>query len=669
MKTPKTPTDENDRLAALIRYDVLDTLPEETFDRLTRLATIILDTPIALVSLIDRDRQWFKSRVGLDAEQTPRDISFCGHAILGDEMFEVHDASTDSRFADNPLVAGAPNIRFYAGAPLTTPDGHRIGTLCAIDTQPRTLTDAQRAALQDLSRVVVDEMELALTRRQEAQSRERLVRAVEAASEGFVLFDADDRLVICNEPYRAFYPLSADCMTPGTTFETIIRTGVERGEYADAIGCEEDWIAERLDAHRRADTSTEQRLADGRWIKIEERKTSDGGTVGFRTDITALKTANEQANAANHAKSAFLASMSHEIRTPMTGILGLIDLLLDTDMAEGQRAMATKVKGATTSLLTIINDVLDLSKIEAGRMRIDSVPVDVRALAADVGALLEPTARAKGLTVVIDIDDSVPAAVAGDPTRLRQVLMNLVGNAVKFTVLGEIAIRAAVTGNRLRIDVSDTGVGIAEKDLERLFDDFEQADTGLTRTHQGTGLGLAISKRLTEMMGGAISVVSVPAEGSTFSVDLPARAVDATTIDTPPSDAAEADVSADRPLHILVVDDNELNRMVITALLSKGGHTFDEAVNGREAVAMARNHPFDAILMDIRMPEMSGPDATRMIRALPGANSGIPIIALTADVIGENVSEYEAAGMDRTVAKPIDPVVLMGTIAEVTRPA
>ena len=289
MTFPPTPGNEVARLARLRDYGVLDTPAEAAFDRITRLASTMLGVPIALVSLVDADRQWFKSRVGLETTETPRRDAFCAHAILHDAVMVVEDAVQDERFADNPLVVGEPNIRFYAGAPLQTADGFRLGTLCAIDTVPRRLSNAQMEMLKDLAAIVMDEFELRIQAERARQAEQRLFDAVEALSDGFILYDADDRLVICNQRFKEIYAESADLICEGESFGRILRKSMERGQYPEATGREAEWFAKRMYAHLNPGAPIEQQLPGNRWMRIEERRTRDGGLVGFRVDITELK--------------------------------------------------------------------------------------------------------------------------------------------------------------------------------------------------------------------------------------------------------------------------------------------------------------------------------------------------------------------------------------------
>lgn len=289
MPAPPKPHNEAARLACLQDFGILDTEPEEAFDRITRIASAALDVPISLVSLVDDHRQWFKARTGLGATETPREVAFCAHSICSDDVLMVPDALADERFCDNPLVTGAPHIRFYAGAPLETPEGYRLGTLCVIDTRPRQLDASQLQTLRDLAAIVMDELELRVQAKRSRQAEARLADAVEALSDGFVLYDADDRLVICNDKYKAIYAESADLIRNGASFAEMLRIGVERGQYPAAAGREEAWIAERLHAHFNPGDPIEQELPGNRWLRIEERRTREGGLVGFRVDITELK--------------------------------------------------------------------------------------------------------------------------------------------------------------------------------------------------------------------------------------------------------------------------------------------------------------------------------------------------------------------------------------------
>lgn len=556
------PADEVDRLAALQRYEVLDTAPEPAFDRVTRLASQIIGTPIALVSLIDSTRQWFKSRQGLDATETPREQAFCAHAILGRDVFIVPDARQDKRFVDNPLVTDAPKVIFYAGAPLTTADGHRLGTLCVIDHQPRReLSESQRTALSDLAAITVDLLEL-------------------------------------------------------------------RRAGRNALG-------EIVEGHR------------------------------INEELTRLS---REAEAAERAMGAFLATMSHELRTPMNGVIGLTSLLLDTPLTSEQRRYVQAVRSSADTLLSVVNDVLDYSKLEAGRIELEAIDFGLAECIASVTTLLESKAAEKNPSLITVIAPETPRRLTGDVSRLRQILFNLIGNAIKFTDNGRVTVEVGVASRterevRMRFAVRDTGLGIPPGAQTNLFTRFTQADRTIARKYGGTGLGLAICRQLCTLMGGTIGVESTLGQGSTFWFELP-FAPSAAADSAKPAGGGSA--VAGQPLRILVAEDNRTNQMVVTAALGKFGHKIDVVANGLEAVEAVQRVPYDVVLMDDQMPEMDGVEAAKAIRALGTAAARVPIIALTGNVLPEDKARYLAAGMTEHVAKPVDFKLLQNVIARVT---
>ncbi|TSE18410.1 Sensory/regulatory protein RpfC [Tepidimonas alkaliphilus] len=391
----------------------------------------------------------------------------------------------------------------------------------------------------------------------------------------------------------------------------------------------------------------------------------------------ALRQARDAAEAASRAKSRFLANMSHELRTPFNGLLGMLTMLEASPLSPEQHDQIRTARASAEHLLQLLNDILDLSALDAGQMRLRLQPVDVPALVLDVQRWVQPQARAKGLTLQLAIDVAETPRVLADPTRIRQILLNLLGNAIKFTDRGSIELKLqaepiAPERLRWRATVRDSGIGIDPAMQSRLFQRFQQADPGSTRRYSGSGLGLDIARSLARLMGGDVVLRhSAPGQGSTFEAtwvtDLAAPPVNGWAADAPPQQASEATAPPtpceDPPCaHVLVAEDHPVNRKVVGLMLQRLGHRVTFAADGAQALDLAAEQDFDLILMDVHMPVLDGLEATRRIRALPGPRGQVPIVALTADVLDAAQTQARAAGMNDFLGKPVQPDQLQATV-------
>ena len=965
MPAAPLPPNEPQRLQALKRYDMLDTPAEKAFDDLTQLAAQICQVPVALISLIDADRQWFKSKIGVDVAETCRDQAFCAHAILQPTLMEIEDAQQDQRFCSNALVTGDPYIRFYAGMPLVTSDGYALGTLCVVDYQPRTLTPMQRQALQSLADQVVSQFELrrsvVLLQSHVAQRQQtevilrRQALAFDNIHDAIVLTDLSGCIIDCNPATEKMFgwPKSAlkgrsirslygpnestslvrilnQLMTEGrwshelrfvrknnsfgfceadihplrdeqgkmvaalgvhrdisdrkrleeqlhstmslqqailnsanysviaTTIDGTICTFNSTAERwlgysaADIVGQmtpltihvpaelakqakalsqelgvqvepgfpvlvakarqgnidEQEWtyirkdgsrfpvmlsvtvlrdghgdgeitgflciatdITERKQAEaalqlrdraiaassngilitdmRQADmpliytnqafeqitgySMTEalgrncrflqrddhdqpglvmlrQAIAQGQDCTVVLRNYRKDGRpfwnelsispiydatgnlthfIGIQTDITprieaetalkqqnlALEQAKHTADLANRAKSEFLAIMSHEIRTPMNAIMGMTGLLLDTALTPIQQEFVDTIRNGSDALLTIINDILDFSKIESGKLELEEQPFDLRSCLEGALDLLASRAAEKGIELAYLISTQVPATLLGDVTRLRQILVNLVGNAIKFTETGEVVVGvklrppASLNGQspgdsahpigslvNIEFSVRDTGIGIPTDRLDRLFKPFSQVDTSITRQYGGTGLGLAISQRLSELMSGHMWVESQVGQGSTFYF----------TVNLPIADSGDqllGAISTLRDKRVLIVDDNNTNRQILTLQTHQWGMMSSVVSSGAEALQrLEQDGPFDVAILDMQMPEMDGLTLAKLIRQ-QSSQPNLALVMLTS--VGWFNTASEGIDFAAFLNKPVKQSQLHDVLARV----
>lgn len=515
MKSAAIPANEPLRLKTLVDFQVLDTDAELCFDEITELASVICDTPIALISLVDENRQWFKSRVGLAATETPRELAFCAHAILQDDVFEVEDAQKDERFHDNPLVTSGPKIRFYAGAPLKATNGHAVGTLCTISDKPMALTASQKKALVTLSHQVIAQLELRL--------------------------------------------------------------------------------------------------------KLQEL------------------------HKANQAKDEFLSSISHELRTPLTAISGFSEILLDNPdvqaLPEEPFEYLKNIEFSSHQLLSLVNSVLDLEKINAGKMELLPAPTSLSQLFSDVTKMVGVKAKQAGVNLNLDIDTSLKGKYYSvDKTKLAQIIINILNNAVKFTETGKtVSASFVITSDKLRITIADQGVGISAAELPLLFNKYKQVGK---HKKEGTGLGLCITKGLVELMGGNIKLDSHEGVGTTVIVELPVKQ----TNDIHTQGNLEKALVAN--FNVVVVEDNPLNQVLIKAILSQLNCSCTLFDSAEALLAFHNLSDFDVFFLDINLPGISG---IELLELLNQKGLKQPKIAVTADIFN---SKTIADLFDAVVTKP-----------------
>ena len=694
--------DPEARMAALRASGLLDAPPSTSLQRITETACRLLGAPVALVSLIDTDRQFFAAQTGTSdrltrARQTPLSHSFCRHVTRGNAPLIVNDATT------NPVVSGSyaivdDDVRAYLGVPLHTTDDQPIGALCSISDRPRTWTDADLRVLENLAELAVTE--IAMHRHMHTADRARsdlqrtlaeLERVYDGVPVGLCFFDEQLRYVRVN---RVLAELTGPPVAD--------RLGRTVGEVIPGL-------APLLEPRLRAVLATGDPIRDwellvpgrdgqpGRWLRAQMhpvRAGDDDDTIigvncvvenitPYREAEAALQSAREAAERANQAKSTFLANMSHEIRTPLTAMLGYAERLkLDGD-PDVQRRHAETICRNGEHLLTIINDILDLAKIESGRFTVNHDACELRAVAEDVIELLADRAREKSLTLELKAQDPLPRFIHLDATRLRQVLLNLIGNAIKFTETGGVTveIRHYAIAGRLHFTVTDTGPGIPADRIEALFKPFVQLNEAHHRIHGGTGLGLAICRRLCEAMGGELRATSTLGQGSQFVADLPAITDKPEHSDHPEaSEHHETAAVSNRPLtggnaedhapepapltgkRVLVADDRPDLRRLLCLLLEDEGVVTLEAADGAQAVhaALHTGPSPDVILMDMQMPVMDGYTAARQLR---DAGCRVPIIAVTAHALAEDKQACLDAGCDDWVTKPIDAEQLIAKVA------
>ena len=672
------------RLTALRRLNILETEPEASFDSLVGLAARMFSAPISAFSLLDGDRQWFKSRIGIAPPETPLAVSFCTHTLAsGDEVYEITDASADARFEGNPLVWGEIGIRYYLGAVIRCPDGEPVGTLCVLDTIARPPIGSEgRSQMRSLACAVEDALRLRVELYLRREAEARLTKS--EASYRMLANHCHDILVRADRTGVITY-VSPSCQILGYTPEELVgcrlvdllpvedqdeaTAGLARLLDPDSPDFDPALPRELMQRPYPVQTRSGAMLwLEGASTVVRDAEGRPSELISVYRDVTAQRALQRRIEAAVEAKGAFLANMSHELRTPLTSILGFTTLLQQAVLPEPAESHVRRISIAGEALLALINDILDVSKLEAGQIELELEPANVLALTEEVREILSAQASVKGVNLQI-IDDLPRPQRQIDRLRLRQILLNLVGNAVKFTDRGAVRVRlmeTGPTGERLRIEVIDSGPGLPEAHRSRLFQRFAQGDSSITRQHGGTGLGLglAICRELIELMGGEIGTKNHDQPGACFWIDIPAAPacpIEAAAPDAP----AETSTLAGR---VLIVDDHPVNRELVRLLLSGPQVTTMEAENGKVAIDKASLERFDLILMDVNMPVMDGLVAASAIRASCPLNAETPIVALTAQTGAEIEQKCFDAGMDAVLAKPIAQRDLLALAAQAMAP-
>ena len=783
---------EEARLKALYEYDILDTPREAGFDNLTKLAVQIFNLPFAFITFVDRQRVWFKSSIGLDAEETARGAAFCEEAILSNKTFEIQDALAHECFSKNPLVTGFPYFRYYVGAPLIDENGHALGAICLLDRVPNSMGNEQKEMLQTIAAEVMmhlSDRKKARALKKETLRLEEMLNISSFSPEIHAMLDFQGKILFINGAvtnllgysveealelnlwdicYSEDMQLVLNTLEQGLSagereFEILFRVRSKCGELRwfswSLVTKNRTWYAYGRDHTERRKVQTElmqlslvaskvnnavvindannevtwineafekitgynlddlrgRRLGDlisgpgtdmalieharelskrnesfsvdilayrkdkqPIWLSVHNTAVLDErGVVEMEVEIIiditekkraekALMDAKEQALQLSASKEMFLSVMSHEIRNPLNAVIGMTHLLLENDPKPSQLEDLKILKFSGENLIHIINDVLDLTKIETGNLELEHIPFSLKTLTHDILTSLQINGNKNNNKLDLQFDDRVPESLLGDKTRLYQIFMNLLSNAVKFTQNGTVTLKVALEEStassvRLNFAVQDTGIGIPEDKQAYIFESFTQARTDISRKYGGTGLGLAITKKLLKLFKSDIQVQSREGEGTTFYFSIDFEKINQNDIDTELKHQADA-FSGKK---VLIVDDNEINILIVKRILTNWGLENDVAANGEEAISKVMHNNYDIILMDINMPGLDGFETTSIIRDLEGAYyKEVPVIALTASTQYHDSSKITASGMNGYLLKPFNQEKVRTVLSE-----
>ena len=672
-KVYSTLEEERNRLFELERLALVNTLPEQSFDRLTRMVSSTFDMPIALISLITADQQWFKSCIGLPetlflTRGSEREASFCQYVVAHKEPLVVTNVFADERFSSNRLVTGSESIRFYAGAPLFTQDGYVLGTLCVIDTKPREFTSKEMELLVDFAEMVMDEITLRESMRQIKwierhlkETEERYRSVVENVKE--IIFQLDDkgRWMFLNPAWEEITGYTLDETLGGYYMDHI---------HPDDIKNSVQGIRRKIAAHETSHL-TEIRFHTKergfRWLEVSSRISYRGqafeGISGMIVDITdrketelALFHLKDEAVEANRFKSEFLSRMSHELRTPMNAILGFAQLLELSELSHVQKGDVGEIIKAGQHLVHLINEVLDLAKVESGKINLIVEEFEVGEIVEECFSLMLPLIVQQKIKIVNSDPDIVHVRVKADKIRFKQIILNLFSNAIKYNVEGgSVRIHHENrAGDRVRLYITDSGPGIANEELPFLFEPFYRLKTEIPV--EGSGIGLTIAKQLIELMEGQIGVYSTPGEGTTFWIELPSAINSDNELDpvnVQVSEASSNKGSMQKTYTVLYIEDNEANCLLVQRIFStRPDLKLLTTPYGQEGIELASLHQPDLILMDIHLPDMSGNEAMAILQNQPNTRD-IPVIAVSANAMSNDIEQTLALGFKEYVVKPI----------------
>ena len=628
-----------------VSYDITDRKrAEQDLAEKEAQLRLALDHMPGGMRLVDKGRNYvLLNSQYVELYEFPEGLLKVGESILVQNLYQAERGDFGPGDPEELAIAPIGDVTDWER---TTP----LGKILQISTAP-TPDGGLVSVATDITDRKRAEEELRSANEASAAAQTRLLDAIESLPAAFVLYDSDDRLLLCNGRFRDLFGYSKEEAIAGVSHGELFKLDVERGNVAADID-EHDYFKQRVTLRREREGVSEVQFMNGRWLQMHERTTSEGGLVSVQVDITdrrraeeELRTARDQAETATRAKAAFLATMSHEIRTPMNGVIGMIDLLRQTKLDEDQRQMMTTVRDSAFALLTIIDDILDFSKIEAGKLEFEAIPVSVRDVVEGVAETLAPTVRKKGIRLSTFIDPEIPDAVTGDPVRLRQILFNLGGNAVKFTEAGTVVIRVDREANgadgavAVRFRVEDTGIGISEDAQPMLFVAFSQIEGSTTRRFGGTGLGLSICVRLTEMMGGTIDLESTPGEGSVFSVNV--------TMPVAEKHAIKSDGHDMGGLNLLLVVADEEVRGLVARYLAHWGAAVTQAGEIAATASLALEAagdgtPFDVVVLGSAWDSQRHASVCTSIAESPGL-SDTRFVLLTTDRVRDRTAAIENA--------------------------